>query len=62
MTNRTLTALLIGLFASLCAFGLRAATAFEQECALLAQDKGKDAQRLQKLLKLDWAHTMLESP
>jgi len=62
MTNRTLTAFFIGLFASICASGLCAETKYEQECAQLAQDKGKDAQRLQKLLKLDWEHTMQESP
>jgi uncharacterized protein (DUF885 family) len=35
---------------------------FEQGCAALAARKGEDAERLHALFKLDWEHTMRESP
>jgi uncharacterized protein (DUF885 family) len=37
-------------------------TDFERECGKLAKVRGKDAERLHKLFKLDWEHTMVESP
>ena len=37
-------------------------TDFERECDKLARSRGKDTERLHKLFKLDWEHTMLESP
>ena len=37
-------------------------TQFEQDCAQLTAKKGEDGQRLHVLFKLDWEHTMQESP
>ncbi len=37
-------------------------TAFERDCEKLAADRRTDAERLHELLKLDWDHTMRESP
>ncbi len=37
-------------------------TDFERECDKLAKSRGKDTERLHKLFKLDWEHTMVESP
>ncbi len=37
-------------------------TAFEQDCAALAARPGDDAARLHQLFKLDWDHSMRESP
>src|SRR5436309_5985502 len=39
-----------------------AETQFEQACAELAGRRGADAQRLHELFRLDWDHTMHESP
>src|SRR5438876_5430907 len=44
------------------AFLLSAETQFEQNCAKVAERQGADALRLQELFKLDWDHTMRESP
>src|SRR5437879_5895547 len=44
------------------ALSLCAETQFEQDCAKLAVRQGDHAQRLQELFKLDWDHTMRESP
>ena len=38
------------------------ATPFEQECARLAKPRAKDATRLHQLFKLDWEHSLHESP
>ncbi|HEX5218013.1 MAG TPA: DUF885 family protein [Verrucomicrobiae bacterium] len=40
----------------------QAQTDFERECDKLAKSRGKDTERLHKLFKLDWEHTMVESP
>jgi len=37
-------------------------TQFEQDCAQLAAGRGEDGQRLHALFKLDWEHSMRESP
>ncbi len=37
-------------------------TAFERDCEQLAADQRADSERLHALLKLDWDHTMRESP
>src|SRR6266566_936601 len=57
--------LLVTCAAGLClvlARGRAAETTFEQDCAKLAARKGKDADRLHALFKLDWEHTMRENP
>src|SRR5262249_33268633 len=41
---------------------LCAETPFELECAQLARQSGEDTRRLHELFKLDWDHTMRESP
>jgi uncharacterized protein (DUF885 family) len=41
---------------------LGAVTSFESECAQLAARHGDDSRRLHELFKLDWTHTMRESP
>src|SRR5436309_2319343 len=43
-------------------FGVQAATEYELDCAKVAESKAPDSQRLQELFKLDWEHTMRESP
>jgi uncharacterized protein (DUF885 family) len=48
-----------GLF---CLGAFCAETSFEQACAKLASQKGKDTERLHALFKLDWDYTMHESP
>src|SRR6266568_2092065 len=51
--------------ATLMVFGFAATsqgTQFEQDCAQLRAKKGEDGQRLHALFKLDWEHTMQESP
>jgi uncharacterized protein (DUF885 family) len=45
-----------------CVRAFCAETQFEQACARLASQKGKDTERLQALFKLDWDYTMHESP
>jgi uncharacterized protein (DUF885 family) len=59
----------LAILAFVCAFvlllrapALSAETPFEQVCAKIASQKGKDTGRLHALLKLDWDHTMHESP
>jgi uncharacterized protein (DUF885 family) len=37
-------------------------TAYETTCAQLAAEKANDTERLHRFFKLDWEHTMLESP
>src|ERR1051326_2487096 len=39
-----------------------AETPFEQNCGQLADRLGNDSERLHDLFKLDWEHTMIESP
>jgi uncharacterized protein (DUF885 family) len=39
-----------------------AESSFERECTKLAAAKGNDATRLHEFFKLDWEHTMQESP
>ena len=51
---------LVAALFSLSAFA--AETPFEQACASLAGRKGDDSARLQELFKLDWEHSMQESP
>jgi uncharacterized protein (DUF885 family) len=41
---------------------IAAETPFEQNCAQLAGRLGNDTERLHDLFKLDWEHTMIESP
>jgi uncharacterized protein (DUF885 family) len=63
MKNGHRATLLIGciiLLVSLAAFA--AETPYEQACATLASRKGDDPARLQQLFKLDWEHSMQESP
>jgi uncharacterized protein (DUF885 family) len=45
-----------------CAFSLSAQTDYERDCEKLALDQRGDAERLHDLFKLDWDHTMHESP
>jgi uncharacterized protein (DUF885 family) len=45
-----------------CLRAVCAETPFDQACAKLASQKGKDTERLHALFKLDWDHTMHESP
>src|SRR5258708_5846360 len=61
MTRRTLFARFLTAFC-LAQISLQAQTAFEQDCARLAAASADDAGRLHELFKLDWVHTMLESP
>jgi len=39
-----------------------AETPYETECNRLAGESGKDSERLQQFFKMDWQHTMIESP
>jgi uncharacterized protein (DUF885 family) len=41
---------------------VRGQTAFEQDCAALAARHGDDAARLHELFKLDWDHSLRDSP
>ena len=41
---------------------LAAQDTYERDCARLAVESGKDTERLQDFFKLDWQHTMIESP
>src|SRR5438552_1154098 len=41
---------------------LRAQTEFELDCAKLAGMPANDSERLRQLFKLDWDHTMRDSP
>jgi len=41
---------------------LYAETQFERDCVELSKSRGKETARLHKLFKLDWEHTMRESP
>jgi uncharacterized protein (DUF885 family) len=59
MTHRILVLLALGLFPAL---AQAAETPFEQNCVQLAGRLGNDTERLHDLFKLDWEHTMIESP
>lgn len=37
-------------------------TPFERDCAKLAKSGGRDAERLRRLLELDWRHTLADNP
>jgi uncharacterized protein (DUF885 family) len=52
------------LWFSICASSvlLAATDTYESDCQRLADEKGNDAERLQAFFKLDWQHTMMESP
>src|SRR3954467_1173696 len=58
MTSRCLLGLLVFGFSA----SLQSQTTFEQDCARLAALSGNDSQRLQELLKIEWAHRMQDSP
>src|SRR5258706_1654021 len=62
MTRRNLFALFVTGFCLTHVPGLRAQTAFEQDCARLASASADDTERLHQLFKLDWDHTMRENP
>ncbi len=47
---------------AICVLAAPVPTAFERECDKLAAARRSDAERLHDLLKLDWEHTMHESP
>src|SRR5688572_4723114 len=53
--------LMLAVMLSVTCFG-QTQTDFERECTKLAKARGKDTERLHKLFKLDWEHTMVESP
>jgi uncharacterized protein (DUF885 family) len=53
---------LVGMLLVVAAWASQAETQFEQECARLAKEQGADVQRLHQLFKLDWEHTMHDSP
>ena len=55
------TLLLAALFLT-SAIKLHAQTKFEQDCDRLASESANDTERLHRLFKLDWGHTMRESP
>ena len=40
----------------------QSSTPYEQSCAKLAAARGRDAERLHQLFKLDWEHTMEDNP
>src|SRR6266487_559337 len=62
MVRRVLLALCASGIFLVCASPGKAETGFERDCAKLAARKGKDAERLHALFKLDWEHTMRENP
>jgi uncharacterized protein (DUF885 family) len=62
MTYRSLVALSLSAFILTLPSATSAQTSFDQECNRLASRNGQDAERLHELFKLDWDHTMQESP
>ena len=60
--NSTLLRLALALAYAACAFTARAETDYERDCARLAVAKAKDSDRLHRLFKLDWEHTMRDHP
>ncbi|HLQ78314.1 MAG TPA: DUF885 domain-containing protein, partial [Terriglobia bacterium] len=61
MTFRARMLLIYGIV-GLLTMSLWAETQFESACGRLAESQGRDAQRLHELFKLDWEHTMRDSP
>ena len=56
-----ITTAALGLFLP-CATSFGETTAFERDCDKLAKSRSKDAVRLHQLFKLDWDHSLQESP
>ena len=56
------TALLVLLVTAVLAQATPEPTAFERDCEKLVANQRADSERLHDLLKLDWDHTMHESP